>query len=80
MDDSKTAKKVTLTAKQRLVVAGLQQGRRLTKMFQDGETLFGIEGLGDLNPRTVNSLLQRGVIRETGDAMFGVSQSFELVG
>ncbi|OWK39513.1 hypothetical protein FRUB_06076 [Fimbriiglobus ruber] len=49
-------------------------------MFQDGETLFGIEGLGDLNPRTVNSLLQRGVIRETGDAMFGVSQSFELVG
>lgn len=71
-------KKPSLTPKQKAVLEAVKQGMQLTKTFEDGETVYGIEGVGNINRRTISTLLNRGILRERSDAMFGVGQTLEV--
>lgn len=74
----KKQRKKTLSKSQKIVVAAMRAGFLLYEEFEEGESVYHIPSIGKLDPRTVKSLEARGFIKGASDAMFGVSQTFNL--
>ena len=74
---SEKARKPRSTPQQKRLIEAVKAGAVLTKTFEEGETVYGLEGVGHVNKRTVSLLLERGLLRERADAMFGIGQTLE---
>lgn len=62
------------------IVDELASGKTLNRFFEGGYPVFVIEGKGEVKRDSVERLIAQGILKENADAMFGVGQSFSLVG